>query len=96
MGLYIINAGEIILIRPIPRWLSGQIMCLQCRRHGFNPWVRKIPWRSKWQSTPVFLPGESYGQRRLAGFSPWGRKSWMRLSTLFTLSIYHKHVHACS
>ena len=55
MGLYIINAGEIILLRPIPRWLSGQIMCLQCRRHGFNPWVRKIPWRSKWQSTPVFL-----------------------------------------
>ena len=31
-------------------------------------------WRRKWQPTPVFLPGESQGQRRLAGYSPWGRK----------------------
>ena len=30
-------------------------------RHGFNPWVGKIPWRKAWQPTPVFLPGESYG-----------------------------------
>ena len=41
---------------------------------GFDPWVRKIPWRRKWQPTPVFLPGESHGQRSLAGCSPWGRK----------------------
>ena len=41
-----------------------------CKRHGFNPWVRKIPWRRKWQPTPVFLPGESHGQRKLAGHSP--------------------------
>ena len=33
----------------------------------FYPWVRKIPWRRKWQVTPVFLPGESHGQRSLAG-----------------------------
>ena len=32
-----------------------------CRRHGFDPWVRKIPWRRKWQPTPVFLSGESHG-----------------------------------
>ena len=37
-------------------------------------WVRKIPWRRKWQPTPVFLPEESHGQRRLAGYSPWGLK----------------------
>ena len=37
-------------------------------------WVRKIPWRRKWQPTPVFVPGESHGQRSLAGYSPWGRK----------------------
>ena len=36
-------------------------------RHRFNPWVRKIPWRKAWQPTPVFLPGKSHGQRRLAG-----------------------------
>ena len=43
-----------------------------CRRCGFHPWVRKIPWRRKWQSTPVFLPGKSHGQRSLVGYSPWG------------------------
>ena len=43
-------------------------------RHGFDPWVGKIPWRREWQPTPVFLPGESHGQRRLAGYSPWDRK----------------------
>ena len=37
---------------------------------GFNPWVRKIPWRRKWQPTPVFLPGKSHGQRSLVGYSP--------------------------
>ena len=42
------------------------------RRHKFDPWVGKIPWRRKWQPTPVFLPGESHGQRSLAGYSPWG------------------------
>ena len=47
---------------------------LQCRTPGLNPWVRKIPWRREWLPTPVFLPGESQGQRSLAGSSPWGRK----------------------
>ena len=37
---------------------------------GFSPWVRKIPWRGKWQPTPIFLPGKSHGQRSLAGYSP--------------------------
>ena len=40
----------------------------------FDPWVRKIPWRRKWQPTPVFLPGESQGQRSLVGSSPQGHK----------------------
>ena len=41
---------------------SGKAPTCQCRRHkrhGFDPWVRKIPCRKSWQSTPVFLPGES-------------------------------------
>ena len=41
---------------------------------GFDPWVGKIPWRRKWQSTPVLLPGKSHGQRSLVGYSPWGHK----------------------
>ena len=40
----------------------------------FSPWVRKIPWRRKWQLIPVFLPGESHGQRSLVGYSPWSRR----------------------
>ena len=43
-------------------------------RLGFHPWVKKIPWRRAWQPTPVFLPGESLGQRTLEGYSPWGCK----------------------
>ena len=41
---------------------------------SFNPWVGKIPWRRVWQPTPVFLPGESHGQRSLVGYSPGGPK----------------------
>ena len=44
----------------------------RCIRHGFNPWVRKIPLRRKWQSTP--MPGTFHGQRSLAGSRPWGCK----------------------
>ena len=43
--------------------------CRRCKRCGFNPWVRKTPWRRKQQPTSVFLPGRSYGQRSLAGYS---------------------------
>ena len=43
-------------------------------RCGFDPWVGKIPWRREWQPTPVFLPRESHGQMRLAGYRLWGPK----------------------
>ena len=42
-----------------PDGSDGKSICLQCGRPGFDPWVGKIPWRRKWQPTPVFLPGES-------------------------------------
>ena len=58
----------------LPWRLSGKQSACWCRRHGFNPWVGKIPWKRKWQPTPVFLLGESHGQRSLAGYGPWGRK----------------------
>ena len=44
------------------------------KRCRFKLWVGKIPWSRKWQVTPVFLPGKFYGQRSLAGYSPWGHK----------------------
>ena len=60
-----------------PSGTSGKKPAYQCRRHkrlGFNPWVGKMPWKRKWQPTPVFLPGESRGQRGLPSYSSWGRK----------------------
>ena len=47
-------------------------MCLQCGRPGFNPWVGKIPWRRGWQTTPVFLPGESLLTEELGGLQSTG------------------------
>ena len=58
----------------LPWWLSGKELTYQCRKHGLDPWIRKIPWRRERQPTPVFLPGKSHGQRSLLGYSPWGHK----------------------
>jgi len=61
----------------LPRWLSSRESPCQCRRRRrgeFDPWVGKIPRRKKWQPNTVFLPGKSYRQRSLAGYSPWGCK----------------------
>ena len=61
--------------------------CRRCKRRRFNPWVGKIPWSSKWQPAPVFLPWKFHGQRSLAVYSPWGHKE---LDTTVWLS-----THAC-
>ena len=53
---------------------NSKEFCLQCGRPGFDPWVRKIPWRRTWQPTPVFLSGEFHRQRNLVDCSPWGCK----------------------
>ena len=55
-------------------WLSGKESACQCRRHIFEPQVRKIPWRRKWQLTLVLLFGKANGQRSLVGYSPQGCK----------------------
>ena len=68
----------------LPWWLRGERICPQCRELGFNPWVRKILWRRKWQPTPVFLPGESHRQRSLLGYSPRGCKSRTQWSICYT------------
>ena len=52
--------------------LAGFFMQESKCRHGFNPWIGKISWKKAWKPTPVFLPGESHGQRNLAGYSPLG------------------------
>ena len=53
------NSPHFILPHGLPWWLSGKESACQCRRREFNPWVRKIPWRRKWQPTPVVLLGKS-------------------------------------
>ena len=58
-----------------PGGTSGKEPTCQCQRSerlGFNRRVWKIPWRTAWQPSPGFLPGESHGQRSLTGHSPWG------------------------
>ena len=73
----------------LPRWLSDKEHTCQCRRWGFNPWVRKIPWRRKWQHFPVFLPGKSHEQRNLAGYIQFmgTQKSQTQLSDERTTTI---------
>ena len=46
----------------------------EMQRSKFDPWIGKIPWRGKWQPTPVLMPGEFHGPRSLVGYSPWGCK----------------------
>ena len=66
---------SLLTICGLPWWLSGKESACQCRRQcRFDPWVRKIHWRKKWQPTPVFVPGKSRGQKSLAVYSPWDHK----------------------
>ena len=65
---------SISLQKWLPWWFRWQRICLRCRRLRFNPWVMKIPWWREWLPTAIFFPGEFHEQRRLAGYSPWGRK----------------------
>ena len=74
----------------LPRWLRGKESPCQCRRRkrcAFDPWIRKIPWRKKWQPTIIFLPGKSHGQWSLVGYKEsdmtvtkpqmkWPKKVW--------------------
>ena len=61
----------------------------QCRRPGFDPWVRRIPWRREWLPTPGFLPGESQGQKSLPGYSACSHKESDTTQGL-TLSLFTK------
>ena len=65
--------------RSFPSGSDGKRICLQCRRPGFDPWVGRIPWRREWQPTPVFLPGETHGQRSLGVIVHGFTKSWTQL-----------------
>ena len=79
------NQRQVTVENCFPRGASGKEPSCQCRRlkrREFDPWVEKIPWRRAWHPTPVIWPGESHGQRSLAGYSQSGAKSWRRLKRL--------------
>ena len=83
--------------------VAQMVICLQCGRPGFDPWVGKIPWRREWLSTPVFFSGGSHGQRNLEGYSPWGGKEsdtieWPTLSVSDKIRHLKRHmgVSGCS
>ena len=82
-------------LRGLPRWLSGKQSACQCKRHerhGFDPWVKKIPSRREWQPTPGFLPGESHAQRSLASYTT----SWVRKESDMTDRLCMKtHTASC-
>ena len=78
---------EYWFICSFPGDASGEEPTCQCRRHRrcwFDPWAWKILWRRAWPPTPVFLPGESHGQRSLVGYSSTGSKrvghNWSNLA----------------
>ena len=63
-----------VVEKGFPGGARGKESSSQRLRHGFDPWVRKIPWRRRWQPTPVFLPGKSHGSWSRVGYRPRGRK----------------------
>ena len=76
-------------LRPLISQVAQMVENLPAmRRPGFDPWVGKIPWRRAWQPTPVFLPGESCGQKSLAGCRPWAHKSQTWLSDFHFTSLH--------
>ena len=79
-----------VLFREFPS--GSDSICLQCRRPRFNHWVGKILWRQERLPTPIFLPGEFHGQKRLVSYSPWGRKE---SDTTEQQTHTHRHTHTC-
>ena len=85
-NLAIVVLGPLVALEPA-------CQCRRPKRCGFSPWVGKMPWRRAWQPTPVFLPGESHGQRSLVDYSPWGqrvRHDWSNLAHTQQVEVLEK------
>ena len=93
------NGSAVCLVFPV-NWASqvvqkesGKESAGQCRRHGFDPSLRKIPWSRKQQPTPVFLPGDFHGQRSLMSYSLWGCNESDMTERLTHTSSIHNLLH---
>ena len=75
----------------LPAWLRGKEPACQCLRRRLDPWVGKIPWRRKWQTSPVFLPWKSHRPRSLGGYRACGLREDMGTR----LSDSHAHTPSC-
>ena len=88
------NEGFIQVMLVFPDVSDGKESTCQRRRHGFDPWIRKIPWGRKWQPTPVFLRRDFDGWRSLMGYSPWGCKE-LDMTEQLTLSLHFLKSRLC-
>ena len=90
------EAGYLLLTKLGFPGVSDSSVCLQCWRPEFHSWFGKIPWRRKWQSTPILLPEKFQGGRSLKGYSPWGCKESDTTEQLHFLSkliyLYWNHL----
>ena len=76
MNTYVAKNADFMysLVSPdFPGGTDGKASAYSAGDPGSIPGSGKVPWRRKWQPTPVLLPGKLHGQRSLVGYSPWGR-----------------------
>ena len=71
-----------------PSGSDGKASACNAEHKWFDTWVRKIPWRRKWQPTTIFLPGKFHGWRSLVSHSPWDHKELDTTERLHFLSLF--------
>ena len=83
LAIFVFGASQVVLVVKNLAASAGDI------NTQFDPWVGKIPWRRKWQPTPVFLPGKSHGQRSLAVYRLCRvEHDWSNLASIFALLVF--------
>ena len=86
------------MVNGLPMWHSSKestCQCRRCKRCGFDPRVKKIPWSRKWQPAPLCLPRQFHGQRSPMSYSPRGQKrvGHSELLSVHTHTDTHTHTH---
>ena len=98
-GIFQARVLEWVPLPSLPSGTSGKESTCQCRRykrHRFNPWVRKMPWRRTWQPTPALLPGKFHRDRSFVGYKLWGYKESDTTECAHARAHTHTHTHESS